>query len=69
MSDAVNNEESNVIRIPEVLPILPLFNTIIFPKMMLPLEVIGDQSILLVDEAMSKERMIGVVLAKKSRLR
>jgi len=68
MSDAVNNEESNVIRIPEVLPILPLFNTIIFPKMMLPLEVIGDQSILLVDEAMSKERMIGVVLAKKSPL-
>lgn len=68
MPDSVNEEESNVIRVPELLPILPLFNTIVFPKMVLPLEVIGDQSILLVDEAMSKERMIGIVLAKKSPL-
>ena len=60
------NEELKVIQIPEVLPILPLFNMLVFPKMMLPMEVYGDQSVSLVDEAMSQDRIIGLVLAKKS---
>jgi len=59
-------DDLKVIQIPEILPILPLFNMIVFPKMMLPMEVFGDQSISLVDEAMSQDRIIGLVLAKKS---
>ena len=67
MSETIDNE-MKVIQIPEVLPIMPLFNMLVFPKMMLPMEVSGDQSISLVDEAMSQDRMIGLVLSKKSPL-
>ncbi|MCX7634589.1 MAG: endopeptidase La [Syntrophales bacterium] len=61
-------EEMKVLQIPESLPILPLFNILVFPKMMLPMEVFGEQSINLVDEAMAKDRIIGLILAKKSPL-
>ncbi|MCX7982740.1 MAG: endopeptidase La [Syntrophales bacterium] len=64
MSDSMSGDDLKVIRVPEVLPILPLFNMIVFPKMMLPLEVFGEQSIALVDEAMAQDRMIGLVLSK-----
>ncbi|HOJ51776.1 MAG TPA: endopeptidase La [Syntrophales bacterium] len=64
MSDSMTGEDLKVLRVPEVLPILPLFNMIVFPKMMLPLEVFGEQSIALVDEAMAQDRMIGLVLTK-----
>ena len=66
MSESKVNDEMKVIQIPEVLPLLPLFNMLVFPKMMLPMEVFGDQSLSLVDEAMAQERIIGLVLAKKS---
>lgn len=61
-------EEMKVLQIPELLPILPLFNILVFPKMMLPMEVFGEQSINLVDEAMARDRIIGLILAKKSPL-
>ncbi|HOK07040.1 MAG TPA: endopeptidase La [Syntrophales bacterium] len=68
MPDQKPPEELKVIQIPEILPILPLFNILVFPKMMLPMEVFGEQSINLVDEAMAKDRIIGLILAKKSPL-
>ena len=52
--------------IPNTLPILPLFDAVLFPKMVLPLVVMQDESIQLVDEAMSKNRTIGLVVSKKS---
>ena len=66
MTDQQASNDMKIIHIPETLPILPLFNMIVFPKMMLPLEVFGDQSLQLVDEAMAKDRIIGLVLARKS---
>ena len=51
-------------RLPEVLPILPLFDTVLFPKMVLPLVVMQKDSIRLVDEAMKKDRTIGLVVSK-----
>ncbi|UCD89638.1 MAG: endopeptidase La [Desulfobacterales bacterium] len=51
-------------KIPEILPILPLFDAALFPKMVLPLVVMQEKSIQLVDEAMSQNRMIGLVVAK-----
>ncbi|MBA4398234.1 MAG: endopeptidase La, partial [Syntrophus sp. (in: bacteria)] len=59
-------EELKVIKIPEILPILPLFNVLVFPKMMFPMEIFGDQAMTLVDEAMAKDRLIGLVMSKKS---
>ena len=58
-------EDTKTITVPEVIPILPLYNVLLFPKMMLPLEVTGSRSIQLVDEAMVKDRIIGLVMAKK----
>ncbi len=51
-------------KIPEVLPILPLFNIVVFPKMILPLEVGEESSLALVDEAMAKDRQMGIALLK-----
>ncbi len=53
-------------KIPEILPILPLFETALFPKMVTPLVVMQRESIQLVDEAMSKDRIIGLLLSKKA---
>jgi ATP-dependent Lon protease len=58
-------EENKNFTIPEVIPLLPLHNVLVFPKMMIPLEVAGSNSIQLVDEAMTKDRLIGLVMAKK----
>lgn len=52
--------------IPEVLSVLPLFDVILFPKMVLPLIVMQEESIQLIDEAMSKDRIIGTVGSKKT---
>ena len=52
-------------KLPELLPILPLFDAALFPKMVLPLVVMQPESIKLVDEAMSHNRLIGLILVKK----
>jgi len=51
--------------IPEFLPILPLFDTALYPKMVLPLVVMQRESIQLIDETMSKDRIVGLVVAKQ----
>ena len=52
-------------KLPEVLPILPLFDTALFPKMVLPLVVMQSESIQLIDEAMSGNRIIGLLVSKE----
>jgi ATP-dependent Lon protease len=47
--------------LPEILPILPLFDVVLFPKMVLPLMVLQKESIRLIDEAMTKNRIIGAI--------
>jgi ATP-dependent Lon protease len=51
--------------IPEILSILPLFDTALYPKMVLPLVIMQGDSIQLIDEAMTKDRIIGLLVAKK----
>jgi len=50
--------------IPETLPILPLHDIVLFPKMVLPLVVMENQSIKLIDQAMAKDRLIGLFSSK-----
>jgi ATP-dependent Lon protease len=57
-------QNKNTFNIPEVIPILPLHNVLVFPKTMIPLEVTGSAS-LLVDEAMTKDRLIGLIMSRK----
>ncbi|OGP63431.1 MAG: endopeptidase La [Deltaproteobacteria bacterium RBG_13_49_15] len=51
-------------KIPELIPILPLFDAALFPKMILPLMVMQEESIQLIDETMSKDRIFGLLLSK-----
>ena len=51
--------------LPDILPIMPLFDTALFPKMVLPLAVMQEESIQLIDEAMSTNRIIGLAVATK----
>jgi ATP-dependent Lon protease len=64
MTEQNVTENKNNFNIPEVIPILPLHNVLVFPKTMIPLEVSGNVSIL-VDEAMNKDRLIGLIMSKK----
>jgi len=65
MSEEKPSEELKAVNIPKILPLLPIFNIVVFPKMMVPLEVSGDQSTTLIDEAMAKDRLVCLVMAKK----
>jgi ATP-dependent Lon protease len=65
MPDNKPSVEYNTDNLPAVLPILPLFDAALFPKMVLPLVVMEKDSIKLVDEAMAKDRIIGLVVSKK----
>jgi ATP-dependent Lon protease len=57
-------EDNNKFSIPEVIPILPLHNVLVFPKTMIPLEVSGSAA-QLIDEAMMKDRLVGLIMTKK----
>lgn len=54
--DDMNNEET-----PEILPILPLRNTVLFPGVVIPITVGRDKSIKLIKEAYKGDKIIGVV--------
>jgi ATP-dependent Lon protease len=58
-------EDYSAENLPTLIPILPLYDAALFPKMVLPLVVMQGDSIKLVDEAMSKDRIIGLVVSKK----
>jgi ATP-dependent Lon protease len=54
------------ISIPERIPILPLRGTVLFPELILPIMVGRKRSVKLIDDAMEKDRIIGVVTQKRS---
>ncbi len=57
--DDMNSEET-----PEILSILPLRNTVLFPGVVIPITVGRDKSIKLIKEAYKGSRVIGVVSQK-----
>jgi len=57
-------EETQQIKIPEVLPLLPIRDVVIFPFMIIPLFVGRDSSINAVNESLSKDRMIMLATQK-----
>ena len=64
MDEQKPNVEFDLKNLPETLPILPLFDTVLFPKMVLPLVVMQKESVQLIDEAMSKDRIIGLLVSR-----
>jgi|LSQX01.1.fsa_nt_gb ATP-dependent Lon protease len=61
---AEEEEQMAAEQIPDVLPILPLKNTVLFPGVVIPITVGRDKSIRLVREVYKKNRVIGVVSQK-----
>lgn len=59
---SIDEEESmNTESLPEVLPILPLRNTVLFPGVVIPITVGRDKSIQLIKDYYKKSKVIGVV--------
>lgn len=54
------------ISIPDQIPILPLRGTVLYPELILPIMVGRKRSVKLIDDAMEKDRIIGVVTQKRS---
>ena len=65
MTEKKPSVDYNTENLPTTLPILPLYDAALFPKMVLPLVVMETDSLKLVDEAMAKDRIIGLVVSQK----
>ena len=60
--------ESEVLTIPEDLPILPLRGVVVYPHTVVPLTIGQPRSIRLVDDVAAKDRLIGLVASRKPEL-
>ena len=63
-----DEEEINKENLPEVLPILPLRNTVLFPGVVIPITAGRDASIKLINEANNDSKVIGVVSQKDEKV-
>jgi len=61
-------DELKKVKIPELLPILPLKNTVLFPGVVIPITVGRDKSLTLVKEIYKKDRIIGAVAQKDAKI-
>src|SRR5277367_3136728 len=59
-----DEEEMNNELLPEVLSILPLRNTVLFPGVVIPITVGRDKSIKLIKDSFASDKTIGVVSQK-----
>lgn len=59
-------EKGSPMEVPDVLPLLPIRDIVIYPYMMLPLFVGRDMSIRAVEESLSRDRLIFLVAQKNS---
>jgi len=57
-------EQMTAEELPEILPVLPLKNTVLFPGVVIPITVNRDKSIKLVKEIYKKNKIVGVVSQK-----
>jgi ATP-dependent Lon protease len=67
-ADKGEKDSEERIHIPQELPILPLRGTVLYPELILPIMVGRKKSVKLIDDAMEKDRIIGVVTQKRSEI-
>ncbi|MEP7317970.1 MAG: endopeptidase La [Panacibacter sp.] len=63
-----DSEHDKNLVIPEILPLLPLRNTVLFPGVVIPITVGRDKSIKAVNDAYKGEKLIGVLAQKDSNI-
>ena len=59
-----HDEEEEEEGIPQLLPILPLKDMVVFPSTVVPLVVAGENSIKLIDDSLVEEKMVALFLEK-----
>ncbi len=64
MTDANETAKEDAIKIPDVLPVLPLKDLVIFPFIIVPLSVSREKSINAVDQALAENRVIMLTAQK-----
>lgn len=64
MTSSRANEASDLPPIPDVLPVLPLKEVVVFPYIIMPLSVGSDRSVVAIDHALARERMVMLVAQK-----
>ena len=65
MNEEPEKDETDAVKIPESLPVLPLRDIVIFPFMIVPLYVSRERSIKAVDQALADNRMILLAAQKR----
>ncbi len=53
-------------KLPDILPVLPVKDSVIFPRMVIPLVITKEEHLRLVDDALRKEKLIVVAMAKET---
>ncbi len=64
MSNANAENEEELISLPDLLPVLPLKDTVVFPFIIVPLSIGRDKSVLAVDEALTANRIVMLATQK-----
>jgi ATP-dependent Lon protease len=67
LADGDDDDLTSVV-LPEILPILPLRNTVLFPGVVMPITVGRQKSLKLIREAYSGNRLIGTVAQKEGQV-
>ena len=65
MEDKEPKQESEELKIPDILPLLPVRDVVVYPYMILPLFVGRELSINAVDQALSRDRLIFLATQKE----
>jgi ATP-dependent Lon protease len=68
MNEAQPTGNAEMESIPEILPVMPLSDTILYPKMVLPLVVMEETSLQVIDDAMAGNRMIALLAYRSKEL-
>ena len=64
MSNQLEEPGAEALQLPDILPVLPLKDVVVFPYVILPLSIGRDKSLLAVDRALSENRMVMLVSQK-----
>ena len=59
-------DNAEILKLPDVVPVLPLEDTVVFPYIILPLSVGSERSVLAVDHALASHRLVVLVAQSES---
>lgn len=66
MNNPIPEQQEEIITLPDLLPVLPLKDTVVFPYIIVPLSIGRDKSVLAVDEALTANRIVMLAAQKEA---